>query len=105
MAKFTKKMQNNVIKLIALERVRLEGYAVDGEPQADASLLNVAQFISSMAFFKNISSKQSSTVRAVSADKVVLTTTSVSPDGTETRKTEIVLTLVGIGSYEFLNCL
>ena len=105
MAKFTKKLQNNTIRLIALEKVQLESYTVNGEPQADASLLHVARLIDSIAFLKKISSKQSNTVRALSNDKVLLTDVSVSPDGSQTRTTEIVLTLLGMGSYEFLDAM
>lgn len=103
MAKFTKKMQANTIRLIALNKVRLESYKVNGEPQADATLTNVANVIDAIAFFKKISSKQTNTVKALANDKVLLTDVSVSPDGSQIRTTEIVLSLVGMGSYEFLN--
>lgn len=105
MAKFTKKLQNNTLRLIALNKVQLESFKVDGEPQADASLLYVANVIDGIAFFKKISSKQINTVKALANDKVLLTDVSVSPDGKQTRTTEIVLSLVGMGSYEFLNAL
>ena len=105
MAKFTKKLQNNTIKLIALEKVILESYTVNGETQHDATLLHVARLIDGIAFLKSISSKHSDTVKALAADKVLLTDVSVSPDGSETATHEIVLRLVGMGSYEFLNCL
>ena len=105
MAKFTKKMQANTIKLIALEKVHLESYKVNGELQPAATLTNATNVIESIPFFKIISSKQSNTVKALSDDKVLLTDVSVSPDGSQTRTTEIVLNLLGIGSYEFLNCL
>ena len=105
MAKFTKKLQANTIRLIALNRVELESYTVNGETQHDATLLHVARLIDSIAFLKSISSKHSDTVKMLAADKVLLTDVSVSPDGSETATHEIVLRLVGMGSYEFLNCL
>lgn len=105
MAKFTKKMQANTLRLIALEKVQLESFKVDGELQADASLLHVARLIDSIAFFKSISLKQSNTVKMLSDKQVLLTDVSVSPDGSPTRTAEIVLNLRGMGSYEFLNCL
>ena len=105
MAKFTKKMQANTIRLIALNKAQLESFKVDGKPQADATLTNVANVIDAIAFFKKISSKQSNTVKALANDKVLLTDVSVSPDGSQTRTTEIVLSLVGMGSYEFLNAM
>ena len=105
MAKFTKKMQANTIRLIALEKVHLESYKVDGESRPDATLTNVANVIDSIAFFKSINSKQSNTVKALSDDKVLLTDVNVSPDGSQTRTTEIVLNLLDMGSHEFMNCL
>ena len=105
MAKFTKKMQANTLRLIALEKVQLESFKVDGELQADASLLHVARHIDAVAFFKSISSKQTNTVKMLSDKQVLLTDASVSPDGKQTRTTEIVLNLLGMGSYEFLNAL
>ena len=105
MAKFTKKMQNNTIRLIALEQVSLDSYKVDGRLQAAASLLYVARYIDTIALFKITSRKQSITVKALSSNKILLTDVSISPDGAETRKTEIVLTLLGMGSYDFFNCL
>mgnify|MGYP003610975021 CR=1 FL=1 len=105
MAKFTKKLQNNTLRLIALNKVQLESFVVDGEPQADATLTNVANVIDAIAFFKSISLKQSNTVKALADDKVLLTDVSVSPDGSQIRTTEIVLSLVGMGSYEFLNAM
>ena len=105
MAKFTKKMQANTIRLIALNKVRLESFKVDGELQPDATLANVANVIDAIAFFKKISSKQTNIVKALANDKVLLTDVSVSPDGSQTRTTEIVLSLVGMGSYEFLNAM
>ena len=105
MAKFTKKMQANTIRLIALEKVHLESYKVDGESRPDATLTNVANVIDSIAFFKSISSKQSNTVTMLSDKQVLLTDVNVSPDGSQTRTTEIVLNMLGMGSYEFLNCL
>ena len=105
MAKFTEKLQSNTLKLIALERVQLESYTVNDELQADASLLHVACLIDGIAFSKSISSKQSNTVKALADDKILLTDVSVSPDGSITATREVVLSLVGMGSYEFLNCL
>ena len=105
MAKFTKKMQANTIRLIALEKVHLESYKVDGESRPDATLTYVANVIDSIAFFKSISSKQSNTVTMLSDKQVLLTDVNVSPDGSQTRTTEIVLNMLGMGSYEFLNCL
>ena len=105
MAKFTKKLQANTIKLIALEKVQLESYTVNGETQPDATLLHVASLIDGIAFLKSISSKQSNTVKALADDKILLTDVSVSPDGSITATREVVLSLVGMGSYEFLNCL
>ena len=105
MAKFTRKLQANTLKLIALERVQLESYTVNGELQADASLLHVARLIDSIPYFAKISSKQSNTVKALADDKVLLTDVSVSPDGSVTATREVVLSLVGMGSYEFLNAL
>ena len=104
MAKFTKKMQANTIRLIALEKVHLESYKVDGELQHDATLTNVANMIDAIPFFKSISLKQSNTFKMLSDKQVLLTDVSVSPDGSQTRTTEIVLNLLGMGSYEFLNC-
>ena len=105
MAKFTKKMQANTIRLIALEKVHLESYKVDGESRPDATLTNVANVIDSIAFFKSINLSQSNTAKALSDDKVLLTDVNVSPDGSQTRTTEIVLNLLDMGSYEFLKCL
>ena len=105
MAKFTKKMQANTIRLIALEKVHLESYKVDGELQPDATLTNVANVIDGIAFFKSISLSQSNTAKALSDDKVLLTDVNVSPDGSQTSTAEIVLNLLGVSSYEFLNCL
>ena len=105
MAKFTKKLQANTIKLIALEKVQLESYTVNGETQPDATLPYVARLIDGIAFSKSISSKQSNTVKALADDKILLTDVSVSPDGSITATREIVLSLVGMGSYEFLNAL
>ena len=105
MAKFTKKMQANTLRLIALNKVQLESFKVDGELQPDATLTNVANVIDSIAFFKSISLKQSNTVKALASDKVLLTDVNVSPDGSQTKTIEIVLTLLGKGSYEFLNAM
>lgn len=105
MAKFTKKLQNNTIRLIALNRVSLDSYTLNGEPVPNATLTNVANVIDSIEYFKRISSKQTNTVKVLPDNKVLLTDVSVSPDGTATATREIVLNLVGIGSYEFLNCL
>ena len=63
MAKFTKKMQANTLRRIALNTVQLESFKVDGELQSDATLTNVANVIGSIAFFKSISLKQSNTVK------------------------------------------
>ena len=98
-------MQANTIRLIALDKVQLESFKVEGELQPDATLTNVANVIDSIAFFKSISLRQSNTVKALSDDKVLLTDVNVSPDGSQTRTTEIVLNMLGMGSYEFLNCL
>ena len=105
MAKFTKKMQANPLRLIALDKVQLESFKVAGELRPDATLTYVANVIDTLAFFKSISLRQSNTAKALSDDKVLLTCVSVSPDGSQTRTTEIVLNLLGMGSYEFLNCL
>ena len=105
MAKFTKKMQNNTIRLIALERVSLDSYTTNGEPMPEATLVNVACLIDSIEYFKRISSKQTSTVKMLPDSKVLITDVSVSPDGTKTSTHEVILNLVNIGSYEFLNCL
>ena len=105
MAKFTKKMQANTIRLIALDKVQLESFKVEGELQPDATLTNVANVIDSIAFFKSISLRQSNTVKALSDDKVLLTDVNVSPDGSKIRTTEIVLNLLDMGSREFLNCM
>ena len=105
MAKFTKKMQVNTLRLIALNNVQLESLKRDGELQPAATLTTVANTIDSIAFFKRISLKQRNTVKALSDSKMLLTDVSVSPDGKQTRTTEIVLNLLGMGSYEFLNCL
>ena len=50
MAKFTKKLQANTIRLIALNKVQLESFKVDGELQPDATLTNVANVIDTIAF-------------------------------------------------------
>ena len=105
MAKFTKKLQNNTLRLIELEKVQLESYTVNGELQPDATLTNVANVIDSIDFFKKISSKQTNTVKALSDDKVLITDVSVSPDGETINTREVVLSLIGFGSYEFLNAL
>ena len=105
MAKFTKKMQANTIRLIALNRVSLDSYASNGEPMPDATLVNVACLIDSMEYFKRISSKQTNTVKMLPDNKVLITDVSVSPDGMTTSTHEVILNLVSIGSYEFLNCL
>ena len=105
MATFTKKLQANTLRLIALNRVSLDIYALDGEPMPDATLLNVAHLIDSIEFFKRTSSKQTNTVKMLPDNKVLITDVSVSPRGTTTSTHEVILTLVGIGSYEFLNCL
>lgn len=105
MAKFTKKLQANTIRLIALNKVQLESFKVDGELQPDATLTNVANVIDTIAFFKKISSKQTNTVKALSSDKVLITDVSVSPDGETISTREVVLSLIGFGSYEFLNAL
>ena len=105
MAKFTKKMQANTIKLIALNRVELESYNANGELQPGATLDNVAYLIESIPFFKEISLKQSNTFSLLPDNKVLIRNITVSPCGTVTATREIVLRLVGIGSYEFLNCL
>ena len=52
MAKFTKKLQANTIRLIALNKVQLESFKVDGELQPDATLTNVANVIDTIAFLK-----------------------------------------------------
>ena len=105
MAKFTKKLQANTLRLIALNRVELDSYTNNGEPMPEATLVNVACLIDSIGYFKRISSKQVNTVKALPDNKVLITDVSVSPDGATTATREIVLRLVGIGSYEFLNCL
>lgn len=105
MAKFTKKMQVNTIRLIALGLVQLDDYFLNGTPQPKATLTDVARTIDAIPFFKRTSSKQVNTVKRLPDNKVLLTDISVSPDGSETATREIVLRLVGIGSYEFLNCL
>ena len=105
MAKFTKKMQANTLRLITLNRVQLESFKVDGELQPDATLTYVANVIDDLAFFKSISLRQSNTVKALPSDKVLLTCANVSPDGSQTSTAEIVLNLLGVSSYEFLNCL
>ena len=105
MAKLTKKLQANVLRLIALERVSLDSYTRNGELQTGATLLTVANVIDSIAGFKSISFKQSDTVTALSDNKVLLTSVSVSPDGTTTATREIVLNLLDMRSYAFLNCL
>ena len=105
MAKITKKLQANTLRLIALNRVSLDSFTLNGEPSPDATLTHVANIIDTIPFSKNIGSKQVPHVRVLPSNKVVLTDISVSPDGSETATREIVLTLVGIGSYEFLNCL
>ena len=105
MAKFTKKMQANTLRLIALDKVQLESFKVDGELQPDSTLANVARLIDSIPFFKRISLKQSNTVKMLSDKQVLLTDVSVSPDGSTTTTREVVLSLVGMGSYEFLNAL
>lgn len=105
MAKFTKKLQANTIRLIALNRVSLVSYILNGEPSPNATLTDVANVIDAIPFFKSISSKQINTVKKLPDNKVLITDISVSPDGTETTTREIVLRLVGIGSYEFFNCL
>ena len=105
MAKFTKKMQANTLRLIALDKVQLESFKVDGELRPAATLTNVANVIDSIAFFKSISPGQSNTVKALSDDKVLLTDVNVSPDGSQIRTTEIVLNLLGMGGHEFMNCL
>lgn len=98
-------MQANTLRLIALNKLHLVSFKVDGELQPDATLTNVANVIDAIPFFKSISLKQTNTVKMLSDKQVLLTDISVSPDGTETATREIVLRLVGIGSYEFLNCL
>ena len=105
MAKFTKKLQNNTIRLIALEKVQLESYTVNGEPVPDATLTHVANVIDSIQFLKRISSKQTNTVKVLPDNRVLITDGSTSPDGMTTTTRKMVLNLVGIGSYEFLNCL
>ena len=105
MAKFTKKMQANTLRLIALDKVQLESFKVDGELRPDATLTYVANVIDGLAFFKSISLRQSNTAKALSDDKVLLTVTNVSPDGSQTRTVEIVLNLLGMGGHEFMNCL
>ena len=105
MAKFTKKLQSNTLRLIALNRVELDSYRQDGELSPNATLTTVANAIDSIPFFKQISSKQTNTFKMLPDNKVLFTDVSVSPDGTVTSTHEIVLRLVGIGSYEFLNCL
>ena len=105
MAKFTKKMQDNAIRLIALQEVQLESYKISGEIQPDATLQHVAYLIDSLAFFKRTSLKQINTVKAISEDEVLLTIVSASPDGSITTTREVVLTLLGMGSHEFLNAM
>ena len=105
MAKFTKKMQANTLRLIALNKVQLESYKRDGSPSPTATLVTVANLIDSIQFFKGISSKQVNTFKMLDNHTVLITDKSVSPDGTETATREIVLRLVGMDSYEFLNCL
>ena len=105
MSKFTKKMQANTIRLIALNRVSLDSYTLNGEPVPDATINNVANVIEGIGYFKRISSKQVDTVKVLPNNKVLITDISTSPDGTATATREMVLNLVGIDSYEFLNCL
>lgn len=105
MAKFTKKMQANTLRLIALGKVQLDDFFLNGTPLPNATLTDVANVIDAIPFFKSLSSKQINTVKRLPDNKVLLTDISVSPDGSETAKREIVLRLVGIGIYEFLNCL
>ena len=105
MAKFTKKMQNNTIRLIALNRVSLDSYTCNGEPMPESTLVNVACLIDGIEYYKRISSKQTNTVKMLPGDKVLITDVSVSPDGTTTSTHEVILNLDSIGSYEFLNCL
>ena len=103
MTKFTKKMQANTIRLIALNRISLDSYTLNGEPVPDATLANVVNVVDGITFFESISSKQTATVKALPDDKVLITIMGVSLDGTTTATREMVLNLVGIGSYEFLN--
>ena len=105
MAKFTKKLQANTLRLIALEQVSLDSYTANGEPRPEATLTTVANVIAAIPYFAKISSKQTDTFKVLPDNKVLITDVSVSPDGAETATREIVLNLVGIGSYEFLNCL
>ena len=105
MANFTKKLQNNTIRLIALNRVELDSFKLNGEPLPDATLTHVANVIDAIPFFKRISGKQTNTVKVLPDNKVLITDVYVSPDGTLTSTREIVLRLVGMDSYEFFNCL
>ena len=105
MAKFTKKMQANTLRLIALDKVQLESSKVNGELQPGATIAHVARIIESIPFFKRISLKQSNTVKMLSDKRVLLTDVSISPDGSTTTTREFVLSLVDVGSYEFLNAL
>ena len=105
MAKFTKKMQANTLRLIALNKVQLESFKLDGEIRTDLTLTHVANAIDGIAFFKSISLKQSNTVKVLSDTQVLLTDASVSPDGSRTSTAEIVLNLLGMDSHEFLNAM
>ena len=98
-------MQNNTIRLIALEWVSLDSYTINGEPMPEATLFNVACLIGNIEYFKCISSKQTSTVKMLPDSKVLITAVSISPDGTKTSTHEVILNLVSISSYEFLKCL
>ena len=103
MAKFTKTMQANTIRLIALNHVSLDSYTLNGEPVLDATLADVANVIDSIGHFKRISSKQTNTVKVLPDNKVLITDVCVSPRGTMTATLEMVLNLVGIDSHEFLH--
>ena len=105
MAKFTKKLQANTLRLIALNRVELDSYKQDGEPSPNATLVTVANAIDSIPFFESISSKQTNTFEILPDNKVLLTDISVGFDGAVTATREIVLRLVRMDSYEFINCL
>ena len=91
-------MQANTLRLIALDKVQLESFKVEGELRPAATLTHVANVIDSIAFFKSLGLRQSNTAKALSDDKVLLTCVNVSPDCSKTITVEIVLNLLGMGS-------